>query len=195
MQWGWFCQSNPQTLGTFIPGVEGKPQFPIYIAAFLFWPFHSNPAPLLVFPGWMETQEGWERLTHLGHSGFVLWSLPVTAHSFASFSTACTWHTEAKKGSLDQQLRANNSCWLTLRGCGIHLPCITVPSILPEKPGNLKINSLCPWQPDNPGAAQVALQWEALRFVTTGAATGPWNKSWALWRYRMGTGNLSATCQ
>lgn len=140
MQWVWFCQSNLQALGTFISEVEGKPQFPNYIAAFLYWPFHSNPAPVLVYPGWMEAQESWGRLTHLDHSVFVLWSLSITAHSFVSFSAACTWPTEAKKGSLDQQLRANNSCWLTLRGCGIHLLCITVLSILPEKPGNLKIN-------------------------------------------------------
>lgn len=126
---------------------------------------------------------------------FVLWSLSITAHSFASFSAVCSWPTEAKKGSLDQQLRANNSCWLTLRGCGIHLPCIIVLSILPQKPGNLKTNSPCPWQPGNPGAAEVALSWEALRFSEAGAATGPQNKSWALRRYRMDTGSLSATCQ
>lgn len=140
MQWVWFGQSNPQAVDTSVPGVEGKPQFTIYIAALFFWPFHANPALMFVYPGWMKTQEAWGRLTHLDHNVFVLWSLSVTAYSFAGFSAVCTWPTELKKGSLDQQLRANNSCWLTLRGCGVHLPCITVLSILPEKQETLKAN-------------------------------------------------------
>lgn len=112
-----------------------KTQFTISIATCLCWAFPSKPAPLPIRPGWTEAEGGWRRLTYPGHSFLVvLWrraaSLSITAHSFVSFPAVCTWPTETNKWLLDQQLRANNSRWVTLRGCGTRLPYIPLPSPL-----------------------------------------------------------------
>lgn len=79
-----------------------------------------------------------------GSQGFC--PLEFVHHCSLLFKFFCGLYLiyRGKERSLDKQLRANNSCWLTLRECGIHLPCITVLSILPEKLGSLKINTPAP---------------------------------------------------
>lgn len=110
-----------------------KTQLTISIATFLCWAFPSKPAPLPVCPEWTEAEERWRTLTRQ-HPSFlvVLWrgavSLSITTHSLASFSAVCTWPTETKKMALDQQLRASNSHRVTLRGRGIRLPYVLLPS-------------------------------------------------------------------
>lgn len=148
-----------------------KIPFTISIATFLCWAFYSKQALVPICSGWMELKK-----TDPCRSQFSCCPLKISefvhhAYTFASVSEVCTWPTETKK-SLDQQAGAKIGCWVTLRGCGTLTLYLTA----------LPPTSFCimPEESDNPGAAEVSLQWKALRGLPDGAAIGLWNKSWAL---------------
>lgn len=50
------------------------------------------------------------------------WGCQSFFQSLEGLSAAFTWCKETKRGPLDQQLRPNNSCRATLRGCGRAYP-------------------------------------------------------------------------